>query len=287
MWIRTEKWRRKRPPPDHIFQKAQATVRLSAHFFYLDKFLQNFLSNDKKFCRNLLNKDGGFNRKSALLSKFVQKRKNIFIFAGKWYSPRAPPVSDVCSSQMPETEENMYKRYYRMDNPECKPDEIKWIEMTGSEFYRFVNSPEGQGRYFIDMGDVVLESSKREAQIHRAEKDHSDYLKEQEEGWSTVSLYTIEDESGCSGEEVARDETQDVETAAMLRIETAALRQALKCLDSENYRLIYALYLADKRYTERELAHKLGVSQNAINKQKKKTLQKLKILVVKIQKSSQ
>lgn len=181
----------------------------------------------------------------------------------------------------------MYKRYFRMKDPKCDPEKIKWIEMTGSEFYRFVNSPEGQGRYFIDMGDVVLESSKREAQVHRVEKDHSDYLKEQEEGWSTVSLYSIENENGCSGEEAARDETQDVEAAAILRIETAALRRALRCLDSENYKLIYALYIADKRYTERELAHKLGVSQNAINKQKKKTLQKLKFLVVKIQKSSQ
>lgn len=181
----------------------------------------------------------------------------------------------------------MYKRYFRKKDPICKPENIQWIEMTGREFYRFVNSPEGQGRYFIDMGDVVLESSKRESQVHRAEKDHSDYLKEQEEGWSTVSLYTVEDENGCSGEEVAMDETQNVESEAILRVETAALRKAITLLDLESYRLIYALYIADKRYTERELAHKLGVSQNAINKQKKKTLQKLKFLVVKIQKSSQ
>lgn len=181
----------------------------------------------------------------------------------------------------------MYKRYFRKKDPICKPENIQWIEMTGSEFYRFVNSPEGQGRYFIDMGDVVLESSKRESQVHRAEKDHSDYLKEQEEGWSIVSLYTVEDENGCSGEEVAMDGTQNVESEAILRVETAALRKAITLLDLESYRLIYALYIADKRYTERELAHKLGVSQNAINKQKKKTLQKLKFLVVKIQKSSQ
>ena len=82
----------------------------------------------------------------------------------------------------------MYKRYFRMRDPKCRPEQVEWIEMTGSEFYRFVNSPESKGRYFIDMGDVVLESSKREAQVHRAEKDHSDYLKEQEDGWSTVSL---------------------------------------------------------------------------------------------------
>ena len=166
----------------------------------------------------------------------------------------------------------MYKRYFRMDDPKCKQDEIKWIEMTGSEFYRFVNSPEGQGRYFIDMGDVVLESSKREAQVHRAEKDHSDYLKEQEEGWSIVSLYTIEDENGCSGEEVARDETQDVETAAMLHIETAALRQALKCLDSENYRLIHALYLSSRRKSLRQLSLESNIPVMTLQGRKKRAL---------------
>lgn len=38
---------------------------------------------------------------------------------------------------------------------------------------------------------------------------------------------------------------------------------------------------------EREIAQELGVSHNAINKQKKKILKTLKFLVVKLQKSSQ
>lgn len=166
----------------------------------------------------------------------------------------------------------MHKRYFRMKDPECKRDEVEWIEMTGSEFYRFVNSSEGRGRYFIDMGDVVLESSKREAQVHRAEKDHSDYLKEQEEGWSILSLYTIEDESGCSGEEIARDEAQDVEAEAMTRMETAALRQALERLDSECYQLIHALYLADTRKTLRQLSLESGIPVMTLQDKKKKIL---------------
>ena len=179
----------------------------------------------------------------------------------------------------------MYTRYFRRKDPKCRPEEIEWIEMSGKEFYRFVNSSEGQGRYFIDMGDVVLEASKREAQIHRAEKDHSDYLKEQEEGWSTLSIYA--DERGYSGEEIIADEVHDVEAEAIMRIETAALQKALTRLDSQNYQLIHALYLADNQKTEREIAQELGVSQNAINKQKKKILKTLKFLVVKLQKSSQ
>lgn len=61
----------------------------------------------------------------------------------------------------------MYKRYFRMKDPRCKPNEIEWIEMAGSEFYRFVNSPEGRDRHFIDMDDVVLEASESEVRSFR------------------------------------------------------------------------------------------------------------------------
>lgn len=83
----------------------------------------------------------------------------------------------------------MYKRYFRMKNPKCKPEKIEWIEMTGREFYRFVNSPEGCDRHFIDMDDVVLEASESEARSFKAEKNHSYYIQVQEDGWSTLSLY--------------------------------------------------------------------------------------------------
>ena len=181
----------------------------------------------------------------------------------------------------------MYKRYFRMKDPKCTPDEIKWIEMTGSEFYRFVNSPEGCDRHFIDMDDVVLEASESEIRSFKAEKNHSYYIQAQEEGWSTLSLYAVEDETGCSGEEIARDETQDVEAEVILRMEYKALRAALHQLDEEDRLLIQALYLADERKTERELAQERGVSQVAIHKQKKKVLTRLKFLVIKSQKSQQ
>lgn len=181
----------------------------------------------------------------------------------------------------------MYKRYFRMKDPNCGPEEIEWVEMTGREFYRFVNSPEGQGRHFIDMDDVVLEASEAEARSFKAEQNHSYYIQTQEEGWSIVSIYAAEDEYGCSGEEIARDETQDVEAEVILRMDRKALRTALPHLDKESLHLIRSLYLADKCKTERELARELGISQVAIHKQKKKILSALKILVIKIEKSQQ
>lgn len=100
----------------------------------------------------------------------------------------------------------MCKRYFRKKDPNCPLEKVEWIEMTGTEFYNFINAPENKNRYFIDMDDVVLEGTKDEAREQRAVKDRSDYLQEQESGWSIVSLYTITDENGCSGEGVtARD----------------------------------------------------------------------------------
>lgn len=164
----------------------------------------------------------------------------------------------------------MYTRYFRRKDPKCRPEEIEWIEMSGKEFYRFVNSSEGQGRYFIDMGDVVLEASKREAQIHRAEKDHSNYLKELEEGWSTLSIYA--NEHGYSGEEIIADEVHDVESEAIMRIETAALQKALTQLDSQSYQLIHALYLADTRKTLRQLSQDSGIPIMTLQDRKRKVL---------------
>lgn len=166
----------------------------------------------------------------------------------------------------------MYTRYFRMKDPKCSPEEIEWIEMTGKEFYRFVNSPEGQGRHFINMGDVVLEGSKCEAQVHRAEKDHSDYLKEQEKGWNILSIYTIEDENGCNGEEVVRDETKDVETEAIMRMEIVTLREALEQLDSDSYQLIHSLYLANTRKTLRQLSRERGIPVMTLQDRKRKIL---------------
>ena len=85
----------------------------------------------------------------------------------------------------------MHTRYFRLKDPKCRPEEIEWIEMSGREFYCFVNSPEGQGRHFIDMDDVVLEASESETRQYKSEKNHSYYIQAQEDGWSTLSIYAI------------------------------------------------------------------------------------------------
>lgn len=179
----------------------------------------------------------------------------------------------------------MHKRYFRKKDPACKPEDIEWIEMSGKEFYQFVTSPEGDGRYFIDINDVVLETTKEEARIHRAEKDRSDYLRGQEKKHIILSLQRLE-EDGYS-DAVLEDKLRNVESDAIALVGTVELMAALNQLDAESYSLIYSLYLDVEKKTERQMASILGISQAAINKRKKKILKRLKFLVIKIQKSSQ
>lgn len=58
-------------------------------------------------------------------------------------------------------------------------------------------------------------------------------------------------------------------------------------LDCQSFHLIYSLYIALDKKTECELAAEIGITQQAIHKQKEKILSQLKFLVVKCEKSPQ
>ncbi len=148
--------------------------------------------------------------------------------------------------------------------------------MTGKEFYQFIRSPEGKNRHFIDMGDIVLETTEAEARQYRAEQNHHHYMQAQAEEWSTLSLYMIENGSRCSGEEVIPDDTQDVEDEAIMHLSNSDLQAALTQLDVESHRLICALYFADKRRTLRQISSESGIPVMTLQDRKKKALSTLR-----------
>lgn len=170
----------------------------------------------------------------------------------------------------------MYTRYFRKKDSLCKPEAVEWIEMSGEEYYQFITDPKNKGRFFVDMGDVVLEVTAGEARDYKAEMNHNYYIRTWESGWSTVSLYAIEDANGCSGEEVAVDETQDVEAEALMRLDSAALWMALNQLDEASYQLIYALYLAKKRKTVRQFSQENHIPVMTVENRKHRILKRLK-----------
>lgn len=52
----------------------------------------------------------------------------------------------------------MKKQYFRKKEISTVDNDFEWIQMSGQEFYQFITSSDGRGRYFIDMGDIVIEA---------------------------------------------------------------------------------------------------------------------------------
>lgn len=181
----------------------------------------------------------------------------------------------------------MARQYLRKAEPYDRKPSSDWISMTGAEFYRFIKSPESEGRYFITWDDLVIEASRAQYTDWLCDKEHQGYLREYEHGWNTISLYSGLSQEGRSGEELISDPATDVESIAMENIRKNALTMALRQLDTSSFYLIYSLYLDFNRKTESELASEIGISQQAVHKRKEKILRQLKFLVVKSEKSPQ
>lgn len=181
----------------------------------------------------------------------------------------------------------MATQYFRKKDPLTEGSQICWVEMTGQEFYNFVNSPEAKNRHFICLDDdIVIEANQEHFLAWVSEKNHSDYLRRCEDGVETVSLYSDIVSDFGSGEELLCDSTDIVEQT-MMKLRCQALRSALAELNDVNNYLLYKLYFAKKPCSENQLALELGITQQAVNKRKKKILRKLKNLVVKFEKSQQ
>lgn len=181
----------------------------------------------------------------------------------------------------------MTKQYYIKKDPTIDGPNVEWIAVNGKEFYRLITSPAGKGRYFIDMDDFMIEANVAEYAEWRSEKNHQNYLSEQESAVQLLSLQSDMSTENGSGEEIIPDEAISTEELAIKSIVQQALLAALNSLDAESYHLIDSLILSDERKTEREIASKFGLSQKAVNKRKNKILKNLKFLVLKSKKSQQ
>lgn len=178
----------------------------------------------------------------------------------------------------------MAKQYYIKKYPLTSGADIEWIAINGKDFYQLITFPAGKGRYFIDMDDFMIEATEAEYKDWRKEKNHSDYLREQEAQVQLLSLHDSEDDG--QGDFVS-DISASTEDQAMASILRKALKEALNSLDDESYTIIDALILAQDRKSERDLASEFGLSQKAINKRKHKILNHLKLVVLKAGKSQQ
>ena len=123
-----------------------------------------------------------------------------------------------------------------------------------------------------------METSKEGYGEGRRDEGRKNYRQNQASkvGVKVWSLNSDEISERGSGVDVIPDETVHVEEDAILSSEIHDLYVALSQLDPASYQIIYSYYLAEDHKTESQLAEKLGISQSAVHKQKKKILKNLK-----------
>ena len=170
----------------------------------------------------------------------------------------------------------MARLYFRKKYSFGQNSAKEWIQMTGREFYQFVSAPENAERRFIDMGNVVLEAPDSIYREYKSELDHSDYLKEQEKGWSTVSISSLEGKDILSGEDAIADHTQNVETEAVQLLLLEKLRVAIKSVSDTERWIISELYLAKPPKTLRQLSAESGIPVMTLQNKKKKALENIR-----------
>ena len=312
LYTRKQKRTSHPPPPP---KRPQTAKWLFAAFLFFDNIPHNSLSNSRELWGILSNGCANFRCFYRKISAYGEKGcfvKNLQCGAhdaacafirwlepiGKSNFPRVPPRTDLLYTRLSamirappllkfglkfpcqiseESEETiLHTRYFRKKDPFCKPETIEWIEMSGGEYYRFVTDPKNKGRCFIDMGDVVLECTKAEYTRYKAEDDHSSYILEQQEGWSTVSLSILEEQEFASGEKAIVDTNPCIEEVVTQRLLLQEMQKVLRQLSMEDYLLIYELYLANPRKTVRQLSAENHVPVMTLQNRKLRIIGSLK-----------
>lgn len=172
----------------------------------------------------------------------------------------------------------MAKKYWVKKDPK---NSAEWVEMTGKEFYEFINSTEGKGRHFIDFDACKLEVTQEQYRQWQREADHRRYLQQFEDMADILSLDYLTIDSGISGDYCLVDDSESTEDKIIRIADMEALAEALRSLSDEERWMIGELYLYNKTKTEDELALLIGKTRQVVNKQKKKILKKLEKLVAK------
>lgn len=131
--------------------------------------------------------------------------------------------------------------------------------------------------YFIRVDGALVEVTREVYRTYHAMERHARTLEEKDTRWGTV-LYSDLDKEGLLGVEMlpSRD-AEPVEDAVIRRILSQELRHCVARLPVPDRRLIFALYFDG--LSEREYARRLGISQKAVNKRRRRVLKKLRKMI--------
>lgn len=131
--------------------------------------------------------------------------------------------------------------------------------------------------YFIRVQGTLVSVSGEVYQAYHRTKRYAKTLYEKDQRNGLVS-YDGMDTDDVLGEEMLPDQVSaGVEEWAMKRIMNEQLHRCIAQLSVEEQNLIRTLFFEER--TERDFAQTLGISQKAVNKRKKKVIEKLRQLM--------
>lgn len=183
------------------------------------------------------------------------------------------------------------KTYYVKNNNGnylSEDGKTRYKKLCGRAAYTYLRDDEGKHKRFVkisdagDFDEVFIEIDTDSISTFRVDERREQYMRDtkKESGIYVISIYACEgqgnDDDKVSGEELIADESIDLESEALRRIDVDTLRKALKSLDEEEMELITALYLSKVPMSESKLAQKLGVSQPMIYKRKIAIFEKIR-----------
>lgn len=164
--------------------------------------------------------------------------------------------------------------------------QIKYTLLEGKELYAFLKSEAGRCRKFHvepdESGNKIGIEIEPKMTTRSAEQHERDRYRNKVKAELNITIVSANTVISIPGEEdieliqTIPDDDADVEESALHNIDLETLRGALKSLSTEEYKIIFSLYLAKFPLSERQLAAKMGIAQMTLNYRKQVALRKLK-----------
>lgn len=138
---------------------------------------------------------------------------------------------------------------------------------------------ENKKNYYLFVGDKKIDVSEKIYKEYWQETNRENYLKrlDRKNKPSYFSEFVTE-EKDRTIEERFTDKSIDIEKLVAVKMQIAALHEALNKLNPEEREIIQALFFEE--IPQRDLAKKLNISQGAVFRRKEKTLKKLKEFLI-------
>ena len=183
----------------------------------------------------------------------------------------------------------MANKYLRWKDPACNGQNIEWEEMTGKDFFDFLNSDQSRGRYFIRLGNdicpeadiIFIEAEKSKYEEWYKESRHHRYLTRVGKKAAKLSMDCPYDDEGNSLHDLIADLEADVESAAMSRVMSELLHHAITQLSPKRREVITAKYFDYPDLSDKEIAKVLSMNHDAFRDLRFRGLNDLKKILKK------